>query len=128
MGVPATLALRSHRRDLRPWGLNGGHDGSGSLTYIAEPGEERQLVPTKFTTRVPAGTRIYHQTAGGGGWGDPLDRDVEAVASDVYNEKLTPEYARETYGVVLNESGEVDVEASRQSKAKLTQIDADLDT
>ena len=128
VGVPATLALRSHRRDLRPWGLNGGHDGSASLTYIAEPGEERQLVPTKFTTRVPAGTRIYHQTAGGGGWGDPLDRDVEAVASDVYNEKLAPEYARETYGVVLNESGEVDVEASRQSKAKLTQIDADLDT
>jgi N-methylhydantoinase B len=39
--------------------------------------------------------------AGGGGWGDPLDRDPEAVRQDVWNEKLTIPYAREQYGVVI---------------------------
>ena len=40
--------------------------------------------------------------AGGGGYGDPLDRDVYAVLDDVEQEKLTVEYARREHGVVID--------------------------
>lgn len=42
---------------------------------------------------------MSHRTAGGGGYGDPLERDPSAVAQDVRNGLLTPEAAREAYGV-----------------------------
>jgi N-methylhydantoinase B len=55
-----------------------------------------------ISTSIKAGERIYHRQAGGGGWGDPLKRDPEAVARDVQNDKVSPEAARELYGVVLD--------------------------
>ena len=50
-----------------------------------------------------AGERLYHRQAGGGGFGDPLLRDPEAVARDVKNDKVSLKAAREQYGVVLDE-------------------------
>ncbi len=48
--------------------------------------------------------------AGAGGWGDPLDRDVNLVKNDVRNEKVSIGRAREVYGVVIDEkSMEVDL-------------------
>ena len=42
--------------------------------------------------------------SGGGGFGDPLERDPDSVLSDVIQEKVTPEHAEREYGVVLVES------------------------
>jgi N-methylhydantoinase B len=53
-----------------------------------------------------------HRMAGGGGWGDPLARDPEAVAHDVANEKVSVEAARELYGVVVGTDGGVDLAAT----------------
>jgi N-methylhydantoinase B len=49
---------------------------------------------------------------GGGGWGDPLDRDPEAVAWDVQNEKVSTAAARDDYCVVLDADGSVDADAT----------------
>ena len=54
-----------------------------------------------FSTEIEAGDVYEHRTAGGGGWGDPLERDPAAVADDVLNEKVSAEAARELYGVVV---------------------------
>ena len=43
-----------------------------------------------ISTTMAAGEVIYHRQAGGGGWGDPLERDPEAVAQDVGNDKVSP--------------------------------------
>jgi N-methylhydantoinase B len=51
---------------------------------------------------------------GGGGWGDPLEREADAVARDVKSGAVTEETAREIYGVVLNGSGADDAATERQ--------------
>ncbi|HTX07881.1 MAG TPA: hydantoinase B/oxoprolinase family protein [Solirubrobacteraceae bacterium] len=50
---------------------------------------------------VPAGSVFRYQTAAGGGWGDPLDRDPQRVLRDVRDEYVSQAAAREIYGVVV---------------------------
>ena len=66
-----------------------------------------------ISTTMKAGERLYHRQAGGGGWGDPLQREPELVARDVKNEKVSVEAARDDYGIVLDQaSGAVGREAT----------------
>jgi len=51
-----------------------------------------------------AGERIMFNYGGGGGWGDPLERDPQAVLDDVIDEYVSVEGARRDYGVVLTGS------------------------
>lgn len=98
----AHLAIRSDRRDHLPYGLSGGRPGTGSINVLSrESGEEETLI-TMVSTSMEAGERLYHRQAGGGGWGDPLERDAELVAQDVRNDKVSLASAREDYGVVLD--------------------------
>ena len=54
-------------------------------------------------------------TSGAGGWGNPLERDVERVLDDVRNEKISMQRAREVYGVVIYENTlQVDTEETRK--------------
>jgi N-methylhydantoinase B len=53
------------------------------------------------------------RTGGGGGWGDPLERDPESVRWDVLEEFVSESAAREQYGVVLREDLSVDAAATR---------------
>jgi N-methylhydantoinase B len=55
--------------------------------------------------------------AGGGGWGDPFERDPHQVAADVRAEKVSREAAEELYGVVLTAAGEPDAEATATRRA-----------
>jgi N-methylhydantoinase B len=60
-----------------------------------------------------AGTLVRIDTTGGGGWGDPLEREPELVAFDVTQGKVSIESARDDYGVVLtqNDDGAFEVDA-----------------
>jgi N-methylhydantoinase B len=51
-----------------------------------------------FSTTIGESDVYVHRTAGGGGWGDPRERDPALVAEDVADGKVTPEAAREAYG------------------------------
>lgn len=62
-----------------------------------------------FGTVLHQGESFAHQMPGGGGWGDPLEREPKAVAQDVRNEKVSAEAAREKYGVILRTDGSVDL-------------------
>ena len=61
------------------------------------------MLPSKFGEQVMQGDLFRHLTAGAGGWGDPVERDPAAVARDVRNGKLSAEYARREYRVVVRE-------------------------
>ena len=50
--------------------------------------------------------------ASGGGYGDPLDRDIAAVASDLAEDRVAPDIAREIYGAVIGTDGELDAKAT----------------
>jgi len=66
------------------------------------------------------GEFLHVDTPGGGGYGDPLERDPEAVRQDVYDRRVTVRMAHEQYGVVLQEPGlHVDQEATQRLRMAL---------
>jgi N-methylhydantoinase B len=70
---------------------------------------------------VRAGEVIRIRTTGGGGWGDPLERDPALVVRDVLWRKVSPEAARDDYGVVLTGEGDLlgfDAEATAATRAE----------
>ena len=79
--------------------------------------EEEEVLPIMLSSTIKAGERLYHRQAGGGGWGDPVERVPEAVARDVKNDKVSSAAAREEYGVVLDDTGAVDQEATNTLRA-----------
>jgi N-methylhydantoinase B len=73
---------------------------------------------------LPAATLVRIDTTGGGGWGDPLEREPELVALDVLQGKVSPGSAREDYGVVFTSVSDqeaiVDDVATRDLRASRT--------
>ena len=80
---------------------------------MLHPDGSETMLPAMFSTTVETGDVYVHRMAGGGGWGDPLERDPAAVADDVVDEKVSTEAALALYGVVIGTDGLVDGEATR---------------
>ena len=66
------------------------------------PGTEREQVTGAIYEEVAAGDVIINQSGGGGGWGNPLDRDPALVLDEVSNEFVSVVAAREKYGVIID--------------------------
>ena len=119
VGEEAILQVRSDRRKYLPYGLDGGRPGTPSQNVLNPDGEARPL-PSKFTMSVRRGDLLHHVQPGGGGYGSPLERDPQRVLADVLDEKLSREYARREYGVVLDRTGrEVDQIATLSLRQQL---------
>ena len=119
-GHEATLTVFSDNRKFAPWGLFGGGSGSPSR-YILNPDGEAKELPSKITLQLQPGSVISYRTPGGGGYGPPLARDPERVLEDVAQGKVTPDRARDIYGVVLDATGKaVDFEATRVRRRRLS--------
>ncbi len=103
------------RAILSCWGLRGGK-ASAPFRVTIDPGgpNERVLPGLVDDEPISAGTLVRVETTGGGGWGDPLEREPELVALDVLQGKVSARSAREDYGVVLatNAADEPRVEAA----------------
>ncbi len=102
-----------------PWGTHGGEDGStGKIVLNPGSEDEKQLSSKLSNQSMAAGQRI--QTVGpcGGGWGDPLDRDPEAVRLDVLDGFISRERCRDVYGVVLTDDIEIDRDATAELRSE----------
>jgi N-methylhydantoinase B len=98
LGQAGVLQVRADRRRFPPYGLAGGGSGAPSLNLL-NPGEHERVLPSKFTREIVHGDVLRHVTAGGGGFGDPHERDPAAVLADVLDGKVDAEHALERYGV-----------------------------
>jgi N-methylhydantoinase B len=117
------LQVRSDRRKIRPYGLYGGRPGQPSWNWL-DPDHNPEPVPSKLTLTIREGQLFRHEVAGAGGYGDPLERDLDAVARDVRNELVSPGAARADYGVVIAD-GALDRAASERLRAELRRARGD---
>jgi N-methylhydantoinase B len=92
-----------------------GDDLVGSVNgpeSLAAEGDVRQLGSKPGFFPLGAGDVFTYTFQGGGGYGDPIERDPEAVRRDVADEAVTSGFAEKIYGVVLGAGGEVDAGAT----------------
>jgi len=105
---PVSLGIQAGRFRYPPEGLFGGRPGAGARFEVSGEGGDPYGL-----TRLAPGDVVIMDAAGGGGYGDPLEREPELVARDVREGYVTAERAREDYGVVVDpETGEVDAAAT----------------
>ena len=103
--APDTLLhVRSDRQVHRPYGLAGGGEGAASSNLIFRAGGTIERMPPMFATTLQPGDVFHHRMAGGGGWGEPRERERDAVLRDVLDEKVSAAAARELYGIALEEA------------------------
>jgi N-methylhydantoinase B len=93
-----TLTLLTERVALAPGGLHGGGEG-GCARHVLWRNGQREVLPAKCTVVLCAGDEVEVNTPGGGGLGDPRDRDREAVRRDVRNGLVSAGAAAELYGL-----------------------------
>jgi N-methylhydantoinase B len=115
------VSIHDDRETVPPWGINGGRAGGTSSKWIVRKGRtEPERIPSKIDNlEVRKGDRILFRTAGSGGWGDPFERPGDRVAADVRHDLISPEQAREAYGVVLADDGAIDGTATEALRARL---------
>ena len=104
-----TLTIHGDRELFPPFGISGGTNAGGcSLIINKDTREERDIGMYATGVALKKGDHVYYTSAGGGGFGNPLERDPENVLEDVKDEWLSLECARDWYGVIIDE---VDAEA-----------------
>jgi N-methylhydantoinase B len=104
-----TVQARGQERTrLQPWGVDGGRAG-GNGRAILHPGTAAERVIGKINIlKLQAGDVLRIQSPGGGGYGEPLERELSAVLRDLRNGLVSPQAARDLYGVALTADGTVD--------------------
>ncbi|MBI4320590.1 MAG: hydantoinase B/oxoprolinase family protein [Chloroflexi bacterium] len=115
------LTIIADRESFGPFGLFGGQTGERCRLTMTSPQNERVLF-SKFAGPMEQGEVLLVQAAGGGGYGDPLERDLESVRKDLKNGYVSVDAAGQDYGVVVDpRSGEVDLPATEKLRAKRRQ-------
>jgi len=109
------------------WGIEGGLPSMPHGLTIRRSGEtEAKWLGSVFSDYpVNTGDEFARPTAGGGGFGDPLERDIEKVREDVIDDYVSIERAARDYGVVIKEVDadlceyEIDVKATEKLRAEI---------
>ena len=113
----AVFTVLADRRVFPPRGLFGGGDGQTARYTLIRSGGTEQELGSKTTFDVGPGDIVRYRTCGGGGYGDPLERDPSMVAKDVHEGKVSPARAAEVYGVVVDpKTHRIDEKGTRQRR------------
>jgi N-methylhydantoinase B len=119
LGDETTIVMRADRQRFLPWALDGGSPGTPSYHFVQANGTQRVLPQNPmYPVRLTKGETFVHIGAGGAGVGEPLERDPARVLDDVREERITADYARDVYGVVIANGG-VDVAKTQAARRRL---------
>ena len=117
--VDGTVSVHDDRWLTYPWGVRGGEPGMRSTKRLLRGDGSEQWLPSKSEDiKVNKGDLLYFNTWGGGGWGDPYERETELVRADVERGLVSIEGARR-YGVVIGSDGALNVTATDQLRTRL---------
>jgi len=121
LGFDAGLTVTTDRvKYTPPWGVFGGAPGKTNITVVrrADGTEERWRKISNLPLK--QGEVVSFQGGGGGGYGDPLDRDPKRLLADVANGYVSREAAESDYGVVIDpETLKIDAEKTNALRARL---------
>jgi N-methylhydantoinase B len=99
--APTDAIVINYKTKTEPWSVAGGNKGVKN-TVLVEPGTDEEREVGCSYNNFGAGGTITNLTGGGGGWGNPLERDVDRVVEDVKQGFVSSEAARRDYGVVVD--------------------------
>jgi N-methylhydantoinase B len=141
IGVPEMVLKSTNTAGTEPsnaHGIDGGYPGAGSQvrllhhTHVWEklasgsiPSEDADFggkvehLPSKASGVLTSGDVLVFFAPGGGGFGDPLDREAARVAYDVANGSVSRDQAREMYGVMLHDEGQPDDDATKALRDRI---------
>lgn len=107
------IARGMDRTRFDPWGVHGGLPGARMLPALINAGSEHETSIRKINfLRLNPGDTVKITSSGGGGYGDPLERETERVRLDVELGFVSREAAENLYGCVIDSNGKVDEEAT----------------
>jgi N-methylhydantoinase B len=116
---PGLIAIHDDRWFTYPWGVNGGAPGARARKILEKADGSQTIVGNKRENiAVEAGDMLHFITWGGGGWGDPLDRDPALVGKEILQGLVTPGGAL-AYGVVADAEGIVDAVATAALRSRM---------
>jgi N-methylhydantoinase B len=121
-GSDIEIATIGEHTFIPPFGLLGGQPGSPSRWTVIDEMGESEMSPFGGKTsgrRLSDGGVLRLRTAGGGGFGDPLDRDPSLVAADVQAGYVTIAGAERDYGVVFADDGSVNETSTEAARAAI---------
>ena len=117
------ISIHDDRWLTYPWGVNGGDPGQRSIKVMYRGGYETGKVEYHESKcdniKVSKGDILAFITWGGGGYGNPIERDAEIVALEVTRGLVTVKGAKDNYGVICSESGIVNWDATEELRNEI---------
>ena len=120
----ASLSVLADHAVIPPFGVSGGHSGAANRFVVIRDGETIQPSPVPGKVGdfpLLKGDIVRMESSGGGGYGDPLKREPARVKDDAFLGYIDPGKARQTYGVVLDAQGEVDLASTEAERKQVNQ-------
>jgi N-methylhydantoinase B len=121
VSTPNTIitARGSGRLNTPPWGVKGGKPAQKTKVTL-NPGTDKEKVLDKNIDwlRLDPGDVVRFETPGGGGYGNPLERDVEKVVYDVKQGLVSAQAAEKDYGVIIKDD-KVDYEETKKLREEM---------
>jgi N-methylhydantoinase B len=93
----------------QPWAVDGGQQGTTNYFEVIHVGGKRTRGGRVTNLPLAAGDLVRVVTGNGGGWGEPRERERSLIVEDLRDEYITPDVARDVYGV------DVDLSSNRKS-------------
>ncbi len=121
LGTEASYSVLSDRAVIPPYGVLGGGSAAPYHVSVMRNGESQLFDTAGKVTGYPLcqDDVVVMLSAGGGGYGDPLGRDPDAVMNDKAKAYISAEQARDVYGVVFADDGQPDLGATATLREKL---------
>jgi N-methylhydantoinase B len=110
--APLSLSTTIERAHCRPWGLHEGREAAGNALGVRLNGVWNHELPNAklLTQRLRTGDAFMLRSGGGGGFGDPMTREISLVAKDVVEGYVSAQAAASEYGVVVDlQAGKADL-------------------
>lgn len=115
----ALLQLRADRMKFRPYGLAGGEEAAAAQNILTSGDLQKQL-PSKVNMSVAESDIVTHVQPGGGGFGSALERSFEALSDDIWNHKMSAEFAYAHFKVVADaQTGAINVAATDALRSEI---------